>query len=207
MSGNVRVPTRRSLWCRSTSKAVFGDKCASRGSVDVGEFGIGSGAPRVHLEANRRPAGPSPPDHQGETHDHQYQVAHREDAPGGRSGPRRVGFCRWYCWRSAGVGPESVGASASASSASAPRVPGARCYAGASWLRRSALLFARSTLTGSRATPPRGLSARIGADQLGHARPSMTQDVYMSRGQVHTEVADVLDKAGRYKRRITVKYR
>jgi integrase len=27
-----------------------------------------------------------------------------------------------------------------------------------------------------------GLSARIGADQLGHARPSMTQDVYMSRG-------------------------
>lgn len=40
-----------------------------------------------------------------------------------------------------------------------------------------------------------GLSARIGADQLGHARPSMTQDVYMSRGQVHTEVADVLDRA------------
>ncbi|KAA0096677.1 site-specific integrase [Mycolicibacterium sp. P1-18] len=40
-----------------------------------------------------------------------------------------------------------------------------------------------------------GLSARIGADQLGHARPSMTQDVYMSRGQVHTEVADALDRA------------
>jgi integrase len=40
-----------------------------------------------------------------------------------------------------------------------------------------------------------GLSARVGADQLGHARPSMTQDVYMSRGQVHTEVAAVLDKA------------
>ena len=40
-----------------------------------------------------------------------------------------------------------------------------------------------------------GLSARIGADQLGHARPSMTQDVYMNRGQVHTEVANVLDKA------------
>jgi integrase len=40
-----------------------------------------------------------------------------------------------------------------------------------------------------------GLSARIGADQLGHARPSMTQDVYMSRGQVHTEVASVLDRA------------
>jgi integrase len=40
-----------------------------------------------------------------------------------------------------------------------------------------------------------GLSARIGADQLGRARPSMTQEVYMSRGQVHTEVAAVLDKA------------
>jgi integrase len=40
-----------------------------------------------------------------------------------------------------------------------------------------------------------GLSARIGADQLGHARPSMAQDVYMSRGQVHTEVAAVLDRA------------
>jgi integrase len=40
-----------------------------------------------------------------------------------------------------------------------------------------------------------GLSARIGADQLGHARPSMTQDVYMSRGQVHSEVANVLDRA------------
>lgn len=41
----------------------------------------------------------------------------------------------------------------------------------------------------------RGLSARIGADQLGHARPSMTQDVYMTRGKLHTEVADALDDA------------
>jgi integrase len=40
-----------------------------------------------------------------------------------------------------------------------------------------------------------GLSARVGADQLGHARPSMTQDVYMARGRVHTEVAAVLDRA------------
>lgn len=40
-----------------------------------------------------------------------------------------------------------------------------------------------------------GLSARVGADQLGHARPSMTQDIYMSRGHVHMEVAAVLDKA------------
>lgn len=40
-----------------------------------------------------------------------------------------------------------------------------------------------------------GLSARIGADHLGHARVSMTQDVYMARGQVHTEVAALLDRA------------
>jgi integrase len=40
-----------------------------------------------------------------------------------------------------------------------------------------------------------GLSARIGADQPGHARPSMTQDVYMTRGKVHTQVADALDAA------------
>jgi integrase len=38
-----------------------------------------------------------------------------------------------------------------------------------------------------------GLSARIGADPLGHAQVSMTQDVYMGRKVVHTEVADVLD--------------
>ncbi len=39
-----------------------------------------------------------------------------------------------------------------------------------------------------------GLSARIGADQLGHAQISMTQDVYMGRGVVHTEVAEALDR-------------
>lgn len=39
-----------------------------------------------------------------------------------------------------------------------------------------------------------GLSARIGADQLGHAQISMTQDVYMGRKVVHTEVAEVLDR-------------
>ena len=41
----------------------------------------------------------------------------------------------------------------------------------------------------------RGLSARIGADQLGHARPSMTQDRYMARGKLHTQVAEALDDA------------
>jgi integrase len=40
-----------------------------------------------------------------------------------------------------------------------------------------------------------GLSARIGADQLGHAKVSMTQDRYMRRGKVHTEVAALLDRA------------
>ncbi|MGY4712862.1 site-specific integrase [Mycolicibacterium sp. CBM1] len=40
-----------------------------------------------------------------------------------------------------------------------------------------------------------GLSARIGADHLGHAKVSMTQDRYMSRGRVHNEVANLLDRA------------
>jgi integrase len=39
-----------------------------------------------------------------------------------------------------------------------------------------------------------GLSARIGADHLGHSRPSMTMDKYMTRGRVHTSVADLLDR-------------
>jgi integrase len=39
-----------------------------------------------------------------------------------------------------------------------------------------------------------GLSARIGADHLGHAKVSMTQDRYMSRGRQHTQVADLLDQ-------------
>jgi integrase len=40
-----------------------------------------------------------------------------------------------------------------------------------------------------------GLSARIGADQLGHAKVSMTQDKYMRRGKIHAVVADLLDRA------------
>lgn len=39
-----------------------------------------------------------------------------------------------------------------------------------------------------------GLSARVGADQLGHAQISLTQDVYMGRKTVHTEVAEALDR-------------
>ena len=42
-------------------------------------------------------------------------------------------------------------------------------------------------------TDDRGLSAtRIGADQLGHARPSMTQDRYMARGNLHSEVMEAI---------------
>jgi integrase len=40
-----------------------------------------------------------------------------------------------------------------------------------------------------------GLSARIGADHLGHTNVSMTQDKYMARGRSHIEVADLLDRA------------
>jgi integrase len=40
-----------------------------------------------------------------------------------------------------------------------------------------------------------GLSARVGADHLGHAKVSMTQDRHMARGRVHTTVADLMDRA------------
>ena len=40
-----------------------------------------------------------------------------------------------------------------------------------------------------------GLSARIGADHLGHSKVSMTQDHNMSRWRVHSEVAALLDRA------------
>lgn len=40
-----------------------------------------------------------------------------------------------------------------------------------------------------------GLSARVGADHFGHANVSMTQNVYMTRGRVHPQVADLLDGA------------
>ena len=39
-----------------------------------------------------------------------------------------------------------------------------------------------------------GLSARIGADHLGHARVSETMNTCMARGRVHTQVADLLDR-------------
>jgi len=45
-----------------------------------------------------------------------------------------------------------------------------------------------------------GLSARIGADHLGHSKVSMTQDRYMTRGRIHTQVADLLDRTVAKKR-------
>lgn len=51
------------------------------------------------------------------------------------------------------------------------------------------MLSSDSGLRGS----AQGLSARIGADQLGHAQISMTQDKYVGRKALHTEVAEVLD--------------
>ncbi|WP_232839563.1 MULTISPECIES: site-specific integrase [Nocardia] len=38
------------------------------------------------------------------------------------------------------------------------------------------------------------LSARVGADQLGHRHVSMTQDVYFGRGRIHREAADVIGR-------------
>jgi integrase len=39
-----------------------------------------------------------------------------------------------------------------------------------------------------------GLSARTIADQLGHAQPSVTQDVYMGRKIASNEAATVLEQ-------------
>ncbi len=39
------------------------------------------------------------------------------------------------------------------------------------------------------------LSARLVADQLGHSRPSMTQDVYMGRRTVDSQAAHALEAA------------
>jgi hypothetical protein len=52
----------------------------------------------------------------------------------------------------------------------------------------------RISLRSQRPRNHRSLSARIGADHLGHSKVSMTQDHYMTRGRVHTQVADLLDR-------------
>jgi len=38
-----------------------------------------------------------------------------------------------------------------------------------------------------------GLSARAAADQLGHAKPSLTADIYMGRRKRATGAAEVLE--------------
>jgi integrase len=43
-----------------------------------------------------------------------------------------------------------------------------------------------------------GLSARAAADQLGHAAPSMTQDVYFGRRTAHTGAAAALEELNQY---------
>jgi integrase len=40
-----------------------------------------------------------------------------------------------------------------------------------------------------------GLSARVIADQLGHSRPSLTQDVYMARKLPSRAAVDAFDRA------------
>lgn len=40
-----------------------------------------------------------------------------------------------------------------------------------------------------------GLSARVGADHLGHAQVSMTQNTYMARNRTHPEVAELIEQA------------
>jgi integrase len=54
------------------------------------------------------------------------------------------------------------------------------------------LCYARKTV--ATLIDDEGLSARIGADHLGHAKVSMTQNVYMTRGRVHLQVAELLDR-------------
>ena len=48
-----------------------------------------------------------------------------------------------------------------------------------------------------------GLSARAIADQLGHARPSMTQDVYMARKVLNPATAAALEAAARPAEEVT----
>lgn len=61
--------------------------------------------------------------------------------------------------------------------------------------------YAQLSQDGSRLIDDAGLSPRVGADELGlvptnsDTPRSMTQDRYMARGRVHTEVAELLDGA------------
>lgn len=64
-----------------------------------------------------------------------------------------------------------------------------RAKLGIDWVTSHTLRKTLATLLDAQ-----GLSARAGADQLGHAQISMTQNVYMGRGTVHAEAAEVLNR-------------
>jgi integrase len=63
-------------------------------------------------------------------------------------------------------------------------------HAGFNWVTSHSLRKTTATMLDEA-----GLSARVIADQLGHARPSMTQDVYMGRKVVDARVAAALEDA------------
>ncbi len=61
---------------------------------------------------------------------------------------------------------------------------------GTEWAWLTSHVFRKTTAT---ILDDAGLSARVAADQLGHARPSLTQDVYFARKAVHPRAAEALE--------------
>ncbi|MFC6148850.1 tyrosine recombinase XerC [Mumia xiangluensis] len=71
----------------------------------------------------------------------------------------------------------------------------ARGHGDLSWVTSHAFRKTAATILDEAA-----LSARLIADQLGHSRPSMTQDVYLARHRVDSQAADALESALRQNR-------
>ncbi|MEU5852131.1 tyrosine-type recombinase/integrase [Saccharopolyspora shandongensis] len=65
-----------------------------------------------------------------------------------------------------------------------------RCNEGFAWVTSHVFRKTAATILDEA-----GLTARLIADQLGHSRPSMTQDVYMERRAVSRKTADALERA------------
>lgn len=63
--------------------------------------------------------------------------------------------------------------------------------------RRSHLVTRRFRKTVATLIDERRPVSQIGADHLGHSHVSMTQDRNMTRGRIHTQVADLLDRTVR----------
>jgi integrase len=99
-----------------------------------------------------------------------------------RAGPCRIWASKPWCSR-----PRTERGATPTTSVRA----GARPAANLGSQTRRATASARPS---RRSSTTKGLSARIGADHLGHTRISMTQDKYMARGRVHTAVAELLDR-------------